>query len=254
MSIATRLKRASCPAMSSIGASAVRTMPSRPRQASNVPRWACQRLSGTRRAASGSGSGSGPGPPSAPASSLCQLFSTIRPFLMSVAIDCLLESFRAEAAHGVDETLRFAVANVQVPADEPLDDIGNLGRGERAAEHFAERRVLALRAADLDLIPLLTVLVDAEDAYVADVVVAAGVHATRNIEVELADVEQIVEVLETGADRLRDRNRLGVGQRTEVAPRAADDVGEQPDVRRRHAEPAQLQPQVVQPGGRHAGK
>ena len=58
------------------------------------------------------------------------------------------------------------------------------------------RREFALVAADLDLVPLLAVLVDAEDADVADVVVAAGIHAAGDVEVELADVVQVVEVVE----------------------------------------------------------
>ena len=70
----------------------------------------------------------------------------------------------------------------------------------------------------------------------ADVVVAAGVHAARDVELEVADVVQVVEVVEAALDRLGDRDRLRVGERAEVAARAADDVGQEADVRRREPE------------------
>ena len=64
----------------------------------------------------------------------------------------------------------------------------------------------------------------------ADVVVAAGVHAARDVEVDFADVENVVEVVEAGLDGVGDGDRLGVGEVAEVAAGAADDAGEQADV------------------------
>src|SRR6185369_13421301 len=93
-----------------------------------------------------------------------------------------------------------------------------------------------LAAADFDLVPLLAVLIDAEDADVPDVVMAACVHAARNVEVELADVEHVVEIVEAALDRLRDRDRARVRERAEVPARARDDVRQQPDIRCREAE------------------
>src|SRR5262245_41769598 len=132
--------------------------------------------------------------------------------------------------HDVDEAFRVAVAAREVALDELFDHVGNLGTREGRADDLAERRAharadLALVAADLDLVPLLAVLVDAEDAYVADVVMAAGVHATRDVHVDLADVVQVVEIVEALLDRLGYRDRLGVGERAEIAARAGDDVG-----------------------------
>ena len=66
------------------------------------------------------------------------------------------------------------------------------------------------------------------------------------LSVDLADVVQIVEVVEAALDRFGDRDRLGVGQRAEIAARAADDVGQQADVRRGEAERLQLAPQREQ--------
>src|SRR5207302_1895699 len=102
---------------------------------------------------------------------------------------------------------------------------------------FAKRRLeprayLALVAADLDLVPLLAVLIHAEDADVAHVVVAARVHAAGNVQIELADVVLVIEIIEAPLDRFRDRNGLRICQRAEIATRAADDVRQQPEIRR----------------------
>src|SRR5690606_13585705 len=84
------------------------------------------------------------------------------------------------------------------------------------------------------------------DSDVADVVVATGVHAAGNVQVQIADVEQVVQVIEAALDGLGDRDRLGVGQRAEVAAGAADDVGQQADVRRGDAQLAQFVPELEQ--------
>src|SRR5213075_1610516 len=125
--------------------------------------------------------------------------------------------------------------------------VGYLRPRERWADHFAERSLharadLALVPAHLDLIPLLAVLIDAQDADVADVVVAAGIHAAGDVEVELADVVQVVQIVEAPLDRFGHRDRLGVGERAEVYPRAGDDVREEAQVRRREAELPRLAP------------
>src|SRR5436190_6480575 len=121
---------------------------------------------------------------------------------MSVAIDAFLEGLEADAMHHVDEALGFAVAPLEVAGDELLDHVGDVGPRERGPDHLAQRRArrdfagagLSLVPADLDLVPLLAVLIDAEDADVADVVVPAGIHASRNVEVELADIVQVIEI------------------------------------------------------------
>ena len=90
---------------------------------------------------------------------------------------------------------------------------------------LADGRVVLGRAAEGQLVEFLALLIDAEDADVDDVMLAARVHAARHVEVDLADVVQVVEVVEAPLDRFGDRDRLRVGERAEVAARAADDVG-----------------------------
>src|SRR4051812_40830833 len=97
--------------------------------------------------------------------------------------------------HHVDEALGCAVAPFEIAGDELPDHVGHIVARERRSDDPAERRTrrgfarpgLSLVSADLDLIPLLSVFIHAEDADVAYVVVAAGVHASRDVEVELAD-------------------------------------------------------------------
>src|SRR4051812_19379119 len=179
---------------------------------------------------------------------------------MSVAIDAFLERFDADAVHYVDEALGFAVAMLEVAVDQALDDPRYVRARERRTNDPAQRRAyftdarFTLITADLDLVPLLAVLVDAEDADMADVVMAAGVHAARDVEVELADLVQVIEVVEALLDRLRDRDRLRVRQRAEIAARAADDVGKQADVGGRQSESARLAPKLDQVALTHVGE
>src|SRR5258705_440433 len=175
---------------------------------SHTPRCpACARGRRSSRRASHSASGTMTSPcvgasgssPWGPRLSRRQLSAAMRCSLISVAIDRFLEGFDADAVHHVDETLGVAVAPGEVALDQLLDHVGDLRARERRADHLAQRRTdagpdLALIAADLDLVPLLAVLVDAEYADVADVMVAAGIHATRDIDVDLADVVQVAEV------------------------------------------------------------
>src|SRR5690606_20489970 len=63
---------------------------------------------------------------------------------------------------------------------------------------------------------------------------------------DIADIEQVIKVIETTLDGFGDRNRLGVGQRAVVTAWAADDIGQQADVRRGETMLAQLTPEGEQ--------
>ena len=81
---------------------------------------------------------------------------------------------------------------------------GTSACGKGAADHLADAGVVALTAAERDLVPLLAVLIDAENADGAEVMVAAGVHATGDVELQFADVVLVIQILETLLDRRGD--------------------------------------------------
>src|SRR5258708_2119262 len=197
--------------------------------------------------------------PFGPRSSRCQLSAAMRRSLISVAIYGFLEGFCPDAVHHVDEAFGVAVAAREIALDQLFDHVRDLGAREGRADDLAEGGTaagpdFALVAADLDLVPLLAVLVDAENADMADVVVAAAVHASRNVPIDFTDVVQIIEVVETLLNCLGHRNRLAVRKRAQVPARAADDVGEQADIGRGEPQRPDLLPQRVQVGELHIGE
>ena len=142
-------------------------------------------------------------------------------------------------------SMRFST-NVSITCD---DHVGHLFRRERRADHLAEMRAgraRALLAAERHLIPLRAVLIDAQHADVADVVMTARVDAARDVERQVAEVVHVVEIVETLLNGQRDRDRLRVRERAEIAARARDDVGQQADVRRRETERLRAFPHGVQ--------
>ena len=104
---------------------------------------------------------------------------------IKMGIDALLEGLDAEPVDDVDEALRRVVAPLEIDVDQPLTTSATSCAGHRRADDLADAGVVALAAADRDLVPLLAVLVDAEDADVADVMVAAGVDAAGDVEVDV---------------------------------------------------------------------
>ena len=85
----------------------------------------------------------------------------------------------------------------------------------------------------------------------AAVVVAAGVDAAADVQVDVADVVQLVEVVEALGDRRGDRDRARVGERAEVAAGAGDHVGQEADVGRREAGLARRLPERGQVARAH---
>src|SRR5471032_540919 len=242
-------------------------------RASSVSRWAFQTATGTITWPAGTGraamaSASGATPPSAAsgARSTCHVSSTTtRPLMIrfftasdifilsnqATGFDDLrgvhkfLERRDAQALRTVGERFVF-VAIAHIHLQQAAYHFRHLQRGERWSDDLADGGVVALRAADRHLVPFAAVLVDAQHADAADVVVAAGVDAARDIQFDLADVVLEVDIVEALRDGGGDRQRFGVGQRAEVAARAADHVGQQADVRRRQALGLDLFPQREQ--------
>ncbi len=103
-------------------------------------------------------------------------------------IYALLERVDTDTAEGVDEGFFLGPA-FHVDLDDLVDHVGHLLLGEGRAEDLPEAGVARRAAAEGDLVELRAFLVDPEDADVADMVMAAGVHATGDVQVDVADVE-----------------------------------------------------------------
>src|SRR5437667_8669401 len=142
----------------------------KPRPSPNLGKFTSTRAARPSRSATDAKSSVGSRRRTSPCSGEGALSLAIRRPLMSVAINAFLERFDADALHHADEALGFAVALLQVGLDEALDDVGNIGAREGRSDHFSKRRAVPARdgfslvPADLDLVPLLAVLVDAQDA------------------------------------------------------------------------------------------
>ena len=120
-----------------------------------------------------------------------------------------LEWIDADANDCVDKAfLGFTQADVSF--DEFGHHIRHIGRRERGADHFAKARLIPLATTNRDLVPLFIVLIDAQNANVAHMVVAAGIHTTGDVQIQFADIMQVIQIIEALHDRLRDRNRLGI--------------------------------------------
>src|SRR5579871_3601139 len=168
-------------------------------------------------------------------------------------IGALPEGREPDAADGIDETLLLA-AQRAIGLDQSPDGRCNLVLPHRRSEYLTERREAVGRAADADLIPLLAVLIDAEHADVADMVMAAGIHAAGHLDLDLAQVVEIVEIVETLLYLAGNRDRAGVGEGAEVESGTGDHVRERADVGRGEAVRLELLPQRVQRVLWHVGE
>src|SRR3954454_20722135 len=208
--------------------------PTLPARLSSVSTSPMKRSAGTRTSPlSGSGVST---------ASLTKLSSAIFPPLTS-GIDALLEGFDAEALHRVHEQLFGPLAQRQISFHDVLDDVGDLVEFDAGADQIAECGTLVGAPADGDLVDLLAVLLDAENADVTDMVMAAGVDTAGDIDVQPADQIGQLMIGEAPRQLLRDRDRARIGQRAIVETRAGDDVSDQIYVRRRQPELVERLPQ-----------
>src|SRR5687767_2831256 len=133
--------------------------------------------------------------------------------LMRRRIHFGLEGSDADATEGIEEPFLF-LPMLDENIDDAFDGLGDVGVRDGRADHLAERRVVAAgRTAEGDLVPLLAVLIHAENADVADRVMAAAIHAARHLQLDLAEVVQVIEIVETFVDLLGERNRARVRER-----------------------------------------
>src|SRR6185437_11824734 len=174
----------------------------------------------------------------------------MRPFSMS-GIDAVPERLDAGALKRIDEQLVGARTQVEIGGGDVLDHVGDLGIGHSWADQRAELGMIVGLAAERDLIKLLAVLLDAQNADVADVMMAAGIDAARNVDVHAAEVALAVEIAEAPRQLLGDGDRARIGEAAVIEPRTGDDVGDESDVRNGETKRIERAPDVRQIALRH---
>src|SRR5580700_7194205 len=105
----------------------------------------------------------------------------MRPFSTS-GIDALPKWFDAESPDGVDEQFVRPLPQFEIGRGDIFHDVGDLRVGDGRADQRTEFRIAVGRAAERDLIELLAVLLNAQNANVADVMMAARVDAAGNVD------------------------------------------------------------------------
>src|SRR5690242_19724089 len=140
---------------------------------------------------------------------------TNSPSLMSgihlLQIGHVLERLHADAAIGVEEALAVP-AQLQIGIHDALDRRADVVRCKARTHDVADAGIFRARAAKLELVVFDAFLVDAKDADVAGVMVAAGIDAAADLDLQLADIVLTIEILETPRDVLRDGNGARIGQ------------------------------------------
>ena len=142
------------------------------------------------------------------------------------AIESLLEGLGADAPPRVEEGLPVAPFG-KIGLDDGVDHLRHRFGAEARADDGADSGVVLRIAAERDLVELGAFLVDAEDADIAGVVMAAGIDAARHVESERADQLLALRVLEALGDLLGDRDRAGIGEIAIIEARAADHVAQE---------------------------
>src|SRR5579863_6284065 len=105
----------------------------------------------------------------------------MRPFSTS-RIDTLLEGLDAEPVDGIDEQFVRPRTQFEIGGGDILDHVRHLPVGYRGPDQRAEFGVFVGFAAERDLIKLLAVLLDTQNADVPDVMVPARVDAAGDID------------------------------------------------------------------------
>src|SRR5690606_7045161 len=123
-----------------------------------------------------------------------------------------------------------AAAAGDIGIDQRLDSTGHVLGFKARPDDLADRSLFGGVAPQGNLVKLAALLFDAQNADMADMVVAASIDATGNLDLEIADFGLTLRFGEFARDFLRDRDRAGIGQGTEIEAGAADHVGDEPSI------------------------
>jgi hypothetical protein len=105
---------------------------------------------------------------------------------LSSGIEGLLEGLGADAAVGGEEFLTFRT--LQIGVENLLDGIRHILAGKTRSEDGSDGGTLGGGATERDLVEFLALLIEAEDADVADMVMPAGIDAARDVDLDVADL------------------------------------------------------------------
>src|SRR5258708_4899446 len=142
-----------------------------------------------------------------------------RPFLMS-GIDPLLEGLDAETFDGLHKALARPLPQFEVCGYDLLHHVGDFPVRDGRSQQRAKLGPFVGAAAEGDLVELLAVFLDPQNADMADVMVAAGVDAARNVDMQPAKVAGEIEIAEPPGQLLGHRNSAGVGKAAVIEPGA----------------------------------
>lgn len=155
-------------------------------------------------------------------------------------IDRFLEGRDANSLIRREKILVAVLANLEIGVDDRLDRIDDCLTRKTGTQNFAKRAILVGGAAERDLIGFDAFLLKPENADTGDVMVAAGVDAARNIDMELANVGGTTVLPEAFGNALRNRDRACGRERAIIQAGAGDDVGDKADIGCRQADVLQF--------------
>src|SRR5690606_7379674 len=113
---------------------------------------------------------------------------------MSWAIDRLLKRVVANAAVGFQEGFTLQTLG-DVEIQNLGNDVRNLLAGKGWAKDLSQGRLFTGVAAQGNLEELFAFFVHTQNADVADVVVTTGVHAAGNVQVDFAQIVEIIQII-----------------------------------------------------------
>src|SRR6185312_1588601 len=129
------------------------------------------------------------------------------------SIEHLLERCRSYPAIHVEEAFGSIIANGKIGFDDGFDGVDNLIRTKPAPDDLADGGVFVGRAAKRDLVKFRALLFDTQNADMADVVMAAGIDAAGNLQLQFADIALTLQRGETTRNLLRHRDGARIGKR-----------------------------------------
>src|SRR5262249_6433459 len=125
----------------------------------------------------------------------------------SRAVRGFAERLGPDPAVALEKRLVLAASLREVARQHLLDGVGNQALGQCRSEDASERGRVAVVTAEHELVGLLAVLVDAEDADVGDVMVTARVDAAADLDAARPHVLLVVEVVEASRQLEGERDR-----------------------------------------------